>query len=433
MIKGVEVFNMKKIGLALQIFIGLALGIIVGSVFYGNSMVATILQPIGDIFIRLIKMIVLPIVIASLVVGIAGNGDLKKLGKIGFKTILYFEIITTFAIGLGIVAGGLLKPGSGVDMSFLTKADISKQMNTAEQAASHSMIETLVNVVPTNIVQAMGNGDLLAIVFFSVLFGVGVSVIGEKGAPIIRLLEGVSEAMFWMTNKIMNLAPIGVFALIGVTTSKFGVSSLIPLGKLIIVLYLCMFLFVFIILGIVAKICGTSILKIQKLLKDEIILAFSTASSEAVLPKLMEKMERFGCPKSITSFVIPTGYTFNLDGSAIYQSLATIFIAQMFGIHLSIMEIITIMLVLMLTSKGMAGVPGASLVVLLATLGAVGLPVEGVALIAGVDRILDMARTAVNIYGNGLATVVISKWEGQFDSQKAELALKDNSIQEASI
>ncbi|WP_289139319.1 cation:dicarboxylate symporter family transporter [uncultured Brevibacillus sp.] len=423
---------MKKIGLALQIFLGLLLGIIVGISFFGNPTVTALLQPIGDIFIRLIKMIVIPIVISSLVVGIAENGDLKKLGKIGLKTIIYFEIITTLAIAIGLVGGNLLKPGVGIDMSYLAKTDIAKQVDTAEKA-SHSMADTFINVVPTNIVQAMANGDLLAIVFFSVLFGVGVSVIGEKGTPIIRLLEGVSETMFWMTNKIMKLAPIGVFALMGVTASKYGASSLLPLGKLILLLYLCMFLFVVLVLGIVAKICGTNIIKILKLLRDEIILAFSTASSEAVLPKLIEKMERFGCPKSITSFVIPTGYTFNLDGSALYQSMATIFIAQIFGIDLSIMQQITIILILMLTSKGMAGVPGTSLIVLLATLSAVGLPVEGVALIAGIDRILDMGRSAVNVLGNGLAAVVISKWEGQFDSGKAELALQDIQTQKINL
>lgn len=410
---------MKKLGLAWQIFIGLALGIVVGAIFYGNPLVTVILQPVGDVFIRLIKMIVLPIVISSLVVGIAGSGDLKKLGKIGFKTILYFEIITTLAIAIGLFAGNFFKPGSGIDMSHLAKTDIHKYVNTAENA-SHSLADTFVNIVPTNIVQAMGNGDLLAIIFFSVLFGVGISVIGEKGKPVIHFLEAVSEAMFWMTNQIMKLAPIGVFALIGVTVAKFGVTSLIPLGKLVIVLYLSMFVFVFLVLGIVAKICGTSIVKILKLLKDEIILAFSTASSEAVLPKLMHKMEKFGCPKSIVSFVVPTGYTFNLDGSTLYQSLATIFIAQMYGIDLPVLTQISIVVVLMLTSKGIAGVSGASLIVLLATVNSVGLPVEGVALIAGIDRILDMARTAVNVVGNALATVVISKWEGQFDHGKAD-------------
>jgi proton glutamate symport protein len=410
---------MKKLGLAWQIFIGLALGIAVGAIFYGNPLVTAILQPVGDVFIRLIKMIVLPIVISSLVVGIAGSGDLKKLGKIGAKTILYFEIITTVAIVIGLFAGNIFKPGLGIDMSHLAKTDIQQYANTAEHA-SHSMADTFVNIVPTNIVQAMGNGDLLAIIFFSVLFGVGISVIGEKGKPVIHFLEAVSETMFWMTNQIMKLAPLGVFALIGVTVAKFGVSSLIPLGKLVIILYLSMFVFVLVVLGIVAKMCGTSIIKILKLLKDEIILAFSTASSEAVLPKLMLKMEQFGCPKSIVSFVVPTGYTFNLAGSALYQSLATLFIVQMYGIHLPIMQQISIVVILMLTSKGMAGVSGASLVVLLATVNSVGLPVEGVALIAGIDRILDMARTVVNVVGNGLASVVIAKWEGQFDHGKTD-------------
>ncbi|MGW8959150.1 cation:dicarboxylate symporter family transporter [Paenibacillus sp. NPDC055715] len=410
---------MKKLGLAWQILIGLALGIAVGAIFYGNPLVTAILQPVGDVFIRLIKMIVLPIVISSLVVGIAGSGDMKKLGKIGFKTILYFEIITTVAIIIGLFAGNIFKPGLGIDMSHLAKTDIQQYANTAEHA-SHSMADTFVNIVPTNIVQAMGNGDLLAIIFFSVLFGVGISVIGEKGKPVIHFLEAVSETMFWMTNQIMKLAPLGVFALIGVTVAKFGVSSLVPLGKLVIILYLAMFVFVIVVLGIVAKMCGTSIVKILKLLKDEIILAFSTASSEAVLPKLMLKMEEFGCPKSIVSFVVPTGYTFNLAGSALYQSLATLFIVQMYGINLPIMQQITIVVILMLTSKGMAGVSGASLVVLLATVNSVGLPVEGVALIAGIDRILDMARTVVNVVGNGLASVVIAKWEGQFDHRKAD-------------
>ncbi|WP_068501102.1 cation:dicarboxylate symporter family transporter [Paenibacillus kribbensis] len=411
---------MKKLGLAWQIFIGLALGIAVGAIFYGNPLVTAILTPVGDVFIRLIKMIVLPIVISSLVVGIAGSGDMKKLGKIGFKTILYFEIITTVAIVIGLFAGNIFKPGTGIDMSQLAKTDIHQYVNTAENASHHSMADTFVNIVPTNIVQAMGNGDLLAIIFFSVLFGVGISVIGEKGKPVIHFLEAVSETMFWMTNQIMKLAPIGVFALIGVTVAKFGVSSLIPLGKLVIILYLSMFVFVLVVLGIVAKMCGTSIVKILKLLKDEIILAFSTASSEAVLPKLMLKMEQFGCPKSIVSFVVPTGYTFNLAGSALYQSLATLFIVQMYGINLPIWSQISIVVVLMLTSKGMAGVSGASLVVLLATVNSVGLPVEGVALIAGIDRILDMARTVVNVVGNGIASVVVSKWEGQFDHGKAD-------------
>ncbi|WP_066070346.1 cation:dicarboxylate symporter family transporter [Neobacillus soli] len=403
---------MKKISLAWQIFIGLALGIIVGAVFYGNPHVASYLQPIGDIFIRLIKMIVVPIVISSLIVGVAGVGDMKSLGKLGGKTLLYFEIITTVAIIVGLLAGNVFQPGAGVDRSKLTKTDINSYVHTAEQTESHSMIDTVVNIVPTNIIQSLANGDMLAIIFFSIMFGLGVAAIGEKGLPILNFFRGTADAMFYVTNQIMKLAPFGVFALIGVTVSKFGITSLIPLGKLVLVVYGSMIFFILVVLGLTAKIVGFNIFKLIRYLKDELILGYTTASSETVLPKIMEKMERLGCPKSITSFVIPTGYSFNLDGSTLYQAIAALFIAQMYGIHLSIGHQITLVLVLMLTSKGIAGVPGVSFVVLLATLGSVGIPVEGLAFIAGIDRILDMARTCVNIVGNSLAAIVITKWEG---------------------
>ena len=403
---------MKKISLAWQIFIGLALGIIVGGVFYGNTHVASYLQPIGDIFIRLIKMIVVPIVISSLIVGVAGVGDMKSLGKLGGKTLLYFEIITTIAIVVGLLAANIFQPGAGVDRSHLTKTDINSYVTTAKTTESHSFIDTVVNIVPTNIIQSLANGDMLAIIFFSVMFGLGVAAIGEKGLPIINFFRGTADAMFHVTNQIMKLAPIGVFALIGVTVSKFGISSLIPLGKLVLVVYGSMIFFILVVLGLVAKLVGFNIFKLLRYLKDELILGYTTASSETVLPRIMEKMEKLGCPKSITSFVIPTGYSFNLDGSTLYQAIAALFIAQMYGIHMSIGHQITLVLVLMLTSKGIAGVPGVSFVVLLATLGSVGIPVEGLAFIAGIDRILDMARTAVNVVGNSLAAIVITKWEG---------------------
>ncbi|MGC5326185.1 cation:dicarboxylate symporter family transporter [Brevibacillus sp. SYSU BS000544] len=411
---------MKKFGLAIQIFVGLLLGIVVGALFYGNPAIESFLKPLGDIFIRLIKMIVAPIVIASLVVGVAGVGDIKKLGKIGGKTILYFEIITTIAIVVGLLAANIFKPGVGVQMDQLTKSDISKYVDTTEKAVSHSFIDTFVNIVPTNVFNALTNGDMLAIIFFSVLFGLGVAAIGEKGKPVLAFFNGVSETMFWVTNQIMKFAPFGVFGLIGITVSKFGLGSLVHLGKLAILVYGVMFFFVFVVLGLVAKLCNVNIMSIIKILKDELILAYSTASSETVLPKLIEKMEKFGCPKAITSFVIPTGYSFNLDGSTLYQALAAIFIAQMYGIDMPISAQITLMLVLMVTSKGIAGVPGVSFVVLLATLGSVGIPVEGLAFIVGIDRILDMARTAVNVIGNSLAAIVIAKWEGQYDKKQAQ-------------
>ncbi|MBT2756275.1 cation:dicarboxylase symporter family transporter [Mesobacillus foraminis] len=409
---------MKRISLAGQIFIGLILGIIVGAIFFGNPAVASYLQPIGDVFLRLIKMIVVPIVVASIVVAVAGVGDIKQLGKIGGKTLLYFEIVTTIAIIVGIIAANLLQPGDGVNMSQLDKTDIASYVDTAETTESKSMVQTLVEIVPTNPIAAVAEGDMLAIIFFSLVFGLGVAAIGEKGKPVIAFFQGTADAMFYATNQIMKFAPFGVFALIGVTVSKFGLASLIPLGKLVLSVYGTMIFFVLVVLGLIAKLSGYSIFKLIKVLKDELILAFSTASSESVLPRIMEKMEKIGCPKHITSFVIPTGYSFNLDGSTLYQALAAIFIAQMYGIDMSIAEQISLLLVLMVTSKGIAGVPGVSFVVLLATLGTVGLPVEGLAFIAGIDRILDMGRTAVNVVGNSLAAIVISKWEGKFNPLK---------------
>jgi proton glutamate symport protein len=411
---------MKRIGLAWQIFIGLILGIAIGGIFYGNPHVTQFLQPIGTIFIRLIKMIVIPIVVSCLIVGVAGVGDMKSLGKLGGKTLIYFEIITTIAIVLGLLFANLFHPGTGVDRSQLSKTDINAYVSTAKTTESHSMTDTFVNIVPTNIMQALANGDMLAVIFFSVMFGLGVAAIGEKGAPIVRFFKGTSEAMFYMTNQIMKLAPLGVFALIGVTVSTFGLSSLLPLGKLVLVVYGAMIFFILVVFGFVAKLAGYNIFKLLGYLKDELLLGYSTASSESVLPKIMEKMEKLGCPKAITSFVIPTGYSFNLDGSTLYQAIAALFIAQMYGIHLSIGHQITLVLVLMLTSKGIAGVPGVSFVVLLATLGSVGIPVEGLAFIAGIDRILDMARTAVNIVGNSLAALVITKWETKKTAESLE-------------
>lgn len=404
-----------KLSLASQIFIGLILGIIVGAIFYGNETAQSFLQPFGDIFLRMIKMIVVPIIVSSLIVAVAGVGDLKAVGKLGAKSLSYFVVVTMIAIAVGLISANIIQPGAGVNMNNLEQTDISTYVDTAETKQHESFVDTLVHIVPSNPVKAMVEGDMLAIIFFSVLFGLSIAAIGEKGKPVFRFFQGVAEGMFYLTNMVMKFAPIGVFALIGVTISKFGLESLIPLGKLALSVYGTMIFFVIVILGLIAKFVGFNIFTLIKLLKEELILAFSTASSEAVLPKIMEKMEKAGCPKHIATFVIPTGYSFNLDGSTLYQALAAIFIAQMYGIDLSMYEQITLMLVLMITSKGIAGVPGVSFVVLLATLGTVGIPIEGLAFIAGIDRILDMGRTVVNVIGNSLAAIVISKWEGQFN------------------
>lgn len=365
-------------------------------------------------------MIVIPIIISTLIVGVAGSGDLKQVGRLGAKTLIYFEIITTIAIVVGLLAANIFQPGAGVNMEELSKGDISKYVSTTEEVQEEGPFDVIVNIVPTNVIQAMVEGDMLAVIFFSVLFGLGVSAIGERGKPVLAFFQGTADAMFWLTNLVMKFAPFGVFALIGVTVSKYGFASLIPLGKLAILVYAAMIFFILIVLGITAKIVGVNIFCLIKVLKYELILAFSTASSESVLPRIMMKMEKFGAPKDIVSFVIPTGYSFNLDGSTLYQAIAALFIAQMYGIDISITEQITLMLVLMLTSKGIAGVPGVSFVVLLATLGTVGIPIEGLAFIAGIDRILDMGRTVVNVVGNSLASLVIAKWEHRFNEEKSK-------------
>nr|WP_309099179.1 cation:dicarboxylase symporter family transporter [Fredinandcohnia onubensis] len=404
-----------KLSLASQILIGLILGIIVGGIFYGSETAQSVLQPFGDLFLRLIKMIVVPIVLSSIIVAIAGVGDLKSVGKLGAKSLTYFIGMTMVAIAVGLISANLFQPGAGLVMDQLEQSDISGYVETSEAQVGKSITDTLLHIVPTNPFQAMVEGDMLATIFFAVVFGLGIAAIGEKGKPVLRFFEGMANAMFYVTNLFMKYAPIGVFALIGVTISKYGFESLIPLGKLAVTVYGTMIFFVVVILGLLAKFIGLNIFKLLKMIKEELILAFSTSSSETVLPRIMDKMEQAGSPKHIATFVIPTGYSFNLDGSVLYQAIASLFIAQMYGIHLSIGEQIMLMLILMVTSKGMAGVPGVSFVVLLATFSTIGLPAEGLAFIAGIDRILDMGRTAVNVVGNSLAALVIAKWEGKYN------------------
>ncbi|CAK9886333.1 MAG: Proton/glutamate-aspartate symporter [Candidatus Erwinia impunctatus] len=416
-----------KISLAWQIVIALVLGVTVGAILHNQPenrewLLVNILGPAGDIFIRLIKMIVVPIVISTLIVGIAGVGDAKKLGRIGVKTIIYFEVITTIAIIVGITLANVVEPGHGINMSTLATVDISKYeaMTAQVQSGAHSLVTTILSLIPQNFFAAMVKGEMLPIIFFSVLFGLGVSSLPtEHRQPLVNVFRSTSEAMFKVTHMIMRYAPVGVFALISVTVANFGFSSLWPLMKLVVLVYAAIFFFAFVVLGLVARWCGLRITMLMRILKDELILAYSTSSSETVLPRIIEKMEAYGAPKSITGFVVPTGYSFNLDGSTLYQSIAAIFIAQLYGIDLSLTDEIILVLTLMVTSKGIAGVPGVSFVVLLATLGSVGIPLEGLAFIAGVDRIMDMARTALNVVGNALAVLVIAKWERQFDSKKA--------------
>ena len=415
-----------KISLAWQIVIALILGVLVGSFLhyspeYRDVLINNFLRPLGAIFITLIKMIVVPLVVSMLILGIANTSHGQNIGKLGFKTIVYFEIITTVAIVVGLVAANIFQPGAGIDMSALTQADISQYQETSQEVSSHAhgLVNTILSVIPSNIFGSLTDGHMLPIIFFCVIFGVGLgSLAHETKKPLLDVLNAVSQAMFKVTHMIMLFAPFGVFGLIAATVATFGFSSLLPLVKLALLVYGAILFFIFVILGFVAKFCGFNIWELIKILKDELILAYSTASSEAVLPRIMEKMEAYGAPKSITSFVIPIGYSFNLDGSTLYQTIAAIFIAQHYGIDLSLTQQLVLVLTLMITSKGIAGVPGVSFVVLLATLGSVGIPLEGLAFIAGIDRILDMARTVLNVIGNSLAVLVISKWEGQFDAEK---------------
>lgn len=409
-------YRISRLSMGWQIMIGLVLGIICGMIFYHNTGAIKVMQSLGTIFIRLIQMIVMPIVVSCLTVGIANIGDIKKLGRIGGKTLIYFEVLTTIAIILGLVIGNITHPGTFIDIHKLHATDISQYMSSAKTASHNSGFwELILSIIPTNIFKSMSDGDMMPVILFSVLFGLGIAAVGEKAKILIDVLNAVAEVMFKVTNWVMKFAPIGVFGLIGMTIAEMGISALLPLGLFIVIAYMTMIIFVVVILGIIAHLFHLRYWKTMHVILDEIILAFTTASSEVTLPRLMEKTQKMGVSKGIVSFVIPTGYTFNLDGSAIYQSLAALFLAQAYGIHLTFAHQFTLLVVLMITSKGMAGVPGASFVVLLASVSTIGVPIAGLTFIAGIDRFVDMGRTAVNVVGNSIATLVIGESEKEFN------------------
>jgi proton glutamate symport protein len=406
--------KVKGFSLTTQIFLGLALGIVFGYIFpaYGEA-----LKPVGDMFVRMIKMIVVPLVFSSLIMGIAGTGDFKKLGRLGAKAIIWFEVATTIALFIGLAVVNILKPGVGVAVTSMDSGSVA-----AAAKKTIDMAQMIVNIVPTNIVDAAGRGDMLQIVLFSTFFGVAAAAMGAKGEPVIKLATSVAEIMFKFTHYVMKLAPIGVFALIAFTVGKFGLGMLIPLAKLILSLYLALIIFVLVVLSGASMVARVNFFHLLRALKEPIMIAFSTASSEAALPLAMEKLEKFGIPKHIVTFVLPTGYTFNLDGSTLYSALAVVFIAQVYGVPFDLSHQLLMLVTLMLSTKGIAAVPGASLIVIAGTAAAFGLPVEGVAIILGVDRVLDMARTACNLIGNCVAAVVVARWEDE---------LSDTLLQEA--
>ncbi len=411
--------NKKGVGLTTQIFIALILGVVFGYIFptYGQA-----LKPVGDTFIRMIKMIVVPLIFSSLIMGIAGTGDFKKLGRLGAKSLIWFEVATTLALFVGLTVANVFQPGAGV--AIATGADVSSAAAAAKKTID--MTQMLVNIVPTNVVDAMGRGDMLQIILFSCFFGVAAAAMGEKGKPVVTLAISVAEIMFKFTWYVMKLAPIGVFALISYTVGKFGLGMLIPLAKLIGSLYFALVVFILLLLACASLIIRMNFFQLLRAIKEPILIAFSTASSEAALPIAMEKLEKFGVPKHIVTFVLPTGYTFNLDGSTLYSALAVIFIAQVYNIPFPIETQLLMLVTLMLSTKGIAAVPGASLIVIAGTAAAFGLPVEGIGIILGVDRVLDMARTACNLIGNCVAAVVVARWENELPDEVLQAAYAKN-------
>jgi len=407
--------------LTVQIMIGLVVGGFIGWLRpdWGNAVYF-----LRDIFINLIKSIIAPLVFSTIVVGIAGAGALRKVGRMGIKALIYFEILTTAALVIGLAVVNLTKPGAGVALAA-TNTDVLK---TISQSHPKTLVETIVHVFPSSVIEAMVRGDVLQIVAFSVLFALAVSAVGEKGKPIVRAMDSLSQVMFKFTNYVMLFAPIGVGAAMAHTVGTQGLGVLVNLGKLIGSLYLALLIFIFLIFGLVIWIARIPVRQFVRAMREPAALAFATTSSESALPKAMESMERFGVPPDIVGFVMPTGYSFNLTGSTLYLAMASVFVAQAaettIGWHMSLGQQITMMLTLMLTSKGVAGVPRASLVILLGALNSFipsGMGPIGVAVIFGVDELMDMGRTCVNVIGNCLVTVVVARWEGEFDDRRARV------------
>ena len=398
-------------GLTTQIFIGLVAGILIGWMWpaFGVG-----IKPLADLFLRMIKMIIAPLLFSTLVVGIAGAGDLKTMGRIGAKTMLWFYLATTVALVIGLVMVNVFQPGVGVTLP--TGSDTSALSAMARQ--QQSGWDIILHMVPTSVVDAMAKGDILQVVVFASFFGVALAAIGERGAPVVTLLDSVAQVMFRFTAYVMKFAPIGVMAAIAATVGGKGVAILLTLGKLVVTMYAALLLFVVVVVVGAAILCRVPFFHFFRAIREPFLIAFTTASSEAALPKALEVMERFGVPKRIVSFVLPTGYSFNLDGSTLYLSAGAIFVAQLAGIDLSWQQQLVMMLTLMVTSKGVAGVPRAGLVILTATLTTFGLPLEGAAILLGIDQVLDMGRTAVNVMGNCIAAVVVARWEGEFDDEK---------------
>ena len=417
---------MKKFknSLYAQVIVAVILGALLG---YFKPAWGTALKPLGDGFIRLVKMLIAPIIFCTVVTGIAKMGDLKKVGRVGGKGLLYFEILTTVALALGLVIANLVKPGAGMNVNV---ASLDIKAISAYTTGHHlSTVEFIMNIIPKDVADAFAKGDILQVLFFSILFGSALTFIKDAGAPVVKVLDSVSKVFFRIMDVVMKVAPIGAGGAMAYTVGAFGIHTLLSLGKLMACFYATSLLFVLLVLGAVLRYAGFSILKFLRYIKEEILIVLGTSSSESALPLMMEKMENMGCSKSVVGLVIPMGYSFNLDGTSIYLTMAVIFIAQATNIHVSLVQQLEILLVLLLTSKGAAAVSGGGFITLAATLSVVGnLPVAGLALLLGIDRFMSQARAIVNLIGNGVASVVISRSEGELDCDLANRMLDNPGL-----
>ena len=421
---------MKQNKLTIAIFTALFLGIITGWLF---PEIAVKTHVLAEIFLRMVKMIIAPLLFATLVVGIAGHGDAKSLGRLGIKTIAYFEIVTTIALFIGLGFANLFKPGEGMANIASEHTGLTSIVQMASTTQHNSFGELLLGLFPTSIFQSMAEGNLLQIVVFCIFFALAICAVGEKAKPVVNVLNSLASIMFKFTEYVMVFAPIGIFGAIAYTVGSNGIAILFNYGKIILSLYVALGVFVAVVLVAACKIVRISTRALIKAIQEPAFLAFTTASSEAALPKAMKIMEDFGVPKSIVGFVMPTGYTFNLDGSTLYLAMAVIFSTQLVAHPLTFEQQLVIMFALMLTSKGIAGVPRVSLIVLAGTLTSFNIPILGVAILLGIDQILDMGRTTVNLIGNCVATVVIARWENEFDYYKMNDFIKKKNLRPATI
>ena len=410
--------------LYLQVLVAIVLGALIGHFFPATG---EALKPLGDAFIKLVKMIIAPVIFLTVVTGIAGMRDLDKVGGVALKAFAYFFVMSTFALIVGLLVANLVQPGAGMNIDPAT-LDTAAVEDYAAKAHETTIVGFLLDIIPTTVVGAFADGNILQVLFFSIPFGLALAMVGERGAPVLAVLNATAEAFFKLVAIFMRAAPIGAFGAFAFTIGKYGIGSVADLALLVATFYLTSAVFVLVVLGAVAWLNGFSILKLIRYLREELLLVLGTSSSEAALPSLLEKMERAGCPKPVVGLVVPTGYSFNLDGTNIYMTLAALFIAQAVGIDLSLGQQLLLLGVAMLSSKGAAGVTGAGFITLAATLSVVPtVPVAGLALILGVDRFMSECRALTNFIGNAVATIVVSRWEGGLDRQRLGYALNDTA------